>query len=114
MGGSVTGFQSTAAHGQARLRLLPREATSLLHNDGLHENREKNNPEEHGILETFHDVPAVGDGPGVELVEDLGHTGIQAIANVKKYAPPTAVLNYKMFALIKRGTIRVKAWNSVK
>lgn len=77
------------------LNLLPREATSLLHYDGLNKNREKYNPEEHGILETLHDVPAVGDGPSVELVEDLGDKHTQAVQKVK--LPPaygSAALHY--------------------
>ena len=56
--------------------LSPGEAASLLNNQRLHQNCEHNHPQEHGILETFHYVPRVGDGPRVELVKDL-ETGKQ-------------------------------------
>lgn len=49
----------------------PREASTFLDDQELRENAEHDDSQEHGILETLDDVPAVGDRPSVELVENL-------------------------------------------
>ena len=49
----------------------PREASPLLHDQELGQHGEDDHAQEHGVLEALDNVPAVGDGPRVELVEDL-------------------------------------------
>lgn len=49
----------------------PRETAPLLHDEELRQQGEDDHAEEHGVLQALDDVPAVRDGPRVELVEDL-------------------------------------------